>query len=616
MSVLVSIAVLLMVVLVTAFWAYQGLFSSVIMFVETVVACIIAFTYYEELNDLWVGSIPPGIGLPLALMGLFLALLLGLRTLTDKFIPGEVRMPLYVNRAVGGVYGFFTGMILIGTALIGIQMLPIGSSVFGFERFMTDDEGHVEEHNFMLSPDRFTAGMVSMLSDGRFGGDNPFFRAKPDLVLDLYSGRAAPQSEARVFLPPKALQVKNYWETRQIDSVRQSLDGNALVRQFETREPIEVGNKFIVCYVNVDASATPERSSEIRFRLPQFRIVGPRPDAEGKSSVAPRVFLACGMSDLYTHRVHGPKLLTPQQPTRLVRFGPQTNFILGLPQTSPFAKLVKRGEAEVCETWKFDVAFEVPEDFVPWYVEFKRGARADLTDNLKLSELPAWGSRALGSGGGNATSVARQAGHEEPMVGKPPGGRTNVANAIEDRTGATDLLPVILDRNEPLVARNAIGERLRGGDNCHFFVDVPQAEVPADRQVNAFQVPADKRMIQIGASVLKAESMYGRALNFASRVAAQITIRDSNGQAYYAIGQYAAAQVEGKQVFEIQYYPDAEVPERCLQKPKRVTHQVLTSGGRDKTKFGYLFLVDPGVNIVSFHAGRTGSQALNIQAPA
>lgn len=612
MATLVPIAVLLMIVLVTAFWAYQGLFSSVIMFVETVVACMVAFLYYEDLNTLWEGSISPGIGLPLALMALFLIVLLGLRMFTDKFIPGEVKIPLYVDRAVGGACGFFTGLILIGTALISIEMLPIGSSVFGFERFTTDDEGNVEEHDFILSPDRFTAGMVSMLSKGRFGNeDNPFYRARPDLVLELYSGRAAPQSEARVFLPPNALVVKKYWETPQIDLVRQSLDGDTLVREFETQEPIGAGNKFIVCYVNIDAAASKEKTPDIRFRVPQFRIVGPRPDAEDESSATPKLYLACGMSDIYTHRVHGPKELSPKQSTRLVRFGPQTDFILGLRETQPVGKVVKDGKREVCKTWKFDVAFEVPEDFRPWYVEFKRGARAELTAKQKLTEPPDWASRALGSGGGESGRVKRTA----PKVGKPSGGRTNVANAIEDRTDATNLLPVILSRDDSLVARNSIGDRLRGGDGCHFFVDVPQEEVPPDRQVKEFMVPGDKRMIQIGASVLKAESMYGKALSFANRVAAQITIRDSNGQAYFAIGQYAAARVGGRQVFEIQYYPDAGIPERCLKKPKRVTHRILTGGGRDKTKFGYLFLVDPGVKIVSFHAGRTGSQTLNIQAP-
>lgn len=613
MSTLVPIAVLLMIVLVTAFWAYQGLFSSVIMLVETVVACMIAFLYYEDVNTLWEGSISPGIGLPLALMALFLIVLLGLRMFTDKFIPGEVKVPLYVDRAAGGACGFFTGLILIGTALISIEMLPIGSSVFGFERFTTDDEGNIEENNFTLSPDRFTAGMVSMLSNQRFGGDNPFFQARPDLVLELYSGRAAPQSEARVFLPPDALVVKHYWETRQIDHVRQSLDGDTLMREFETQEPIGVGNKFIVCYVNINAAASKEKTPDIRFRLPQFRIVGPRPNAEDKSSAAPKLYLACGMSDIYTHRVHGPKKLSARQSARLVRFGPQTDFILSLEQTRRLAKLGKRGTKEISELWKFEVAFEVPENFEPWYVEFKRGARAELTAKQKKDEVPPWAARAGGSGGGGESDrVSRTA---PPKVGKASGGRTNVAHAIEDRTGATNMLPVILNRDDAIVARNSIGDRLRGGDGCHFFVDVPKEDVPADQQVKEFQVPSDKRMIQIGASVLKAESMYGKALSFANRVAAQITIRDSNGQAYYAIGQYAAAKVDGRLVFEIQYYPDAGVPERCLKKPKRVTHRILTGSGRDKTKFGYLFLVDPGVKIVSFRAGRTGSQTLNIQAP-
>jgi len=610
MTALFSIVLLLMVVLVTAFWAYQGLFSGVIMFIETVVACMIAFAFNEALNGLWQEQIGPGIGLPVALMVLFLVVLVGLRTFTDKFIPGNVNLPLYVDRAGGGICGFFTGMILIGMALISIEMLPIGSSIFGFQRFTTDDEGNVKEHNILLSPDRFTAGLVSMLSNGRFGGEHPFYQTHPDLVLELYSGRDAPQAEARVFLPADALKAKFYWETHKIDQVRQTLDGQTLIREFETQEPSDPNHKFLVCYVNIDASAAKEGKSEIRFRPAQFRVVGPRPDADGKFPSPPKVYLACGMSDLYTNRTNGPKKLGDRQATRLVRFGPQTNFILGPDETPQVAKMVKSDKSEVPKTWRFDVAFEVPEVFEPWFLEFKRGARAELTAKQKLTEMPDWASRALGSAG-ESGRVKREA----PKVGKAPGGRTHVANAIEERTGATDLLPVVLDRDNSLVARHALGDRLRGGEDCHFWIELPEKEVPPARQVKEFLVPADKRMVQIGAEVLKAESMYGRALSFANRIAAQIIILDASGHEYFAIGQYAAAPIGGKQVFEIQYYPDAGVPERCLKKPQKLTHRVLTRAGRQKTKFGYLFLVDPGVKIVSFHAGSGGSQSLNIQAP-
>ena len=160
---LFSIVVALMVILITAFWAYQGFFGGMIMFLETVVACIVAFAFYEDINALWVDSTGPGIGPPLALMLLFLAVLFILRYLTDRFMPNNVSMPMMLDRAGGAICGLFTGEVLVGMALLSIQMLPIGSTLFGFERYTVDKEGKVTEHNLsFFKPDRFTAGLATM----------------------------------------------------------------------------------------------------------------------------------------------------------------------------------------------------------------------------------------------------------------------------------------------------------------------------------------------------------------------------------------------------------------------------------------------------------------------
>lgn len=123
---LFSIVVALMVILITAFWAYQGFFSSLIMFFSAIVACMLAFGFYESLNSVWADSLNSMVGLPLAFMLIFLISLAILRFATDKFIPGNVRLPVYVDRAGAGVVGFFSGLIIVGMALVAIQMLQIG----------------------------------------------------------------------------------------------------------------------------------------------------------------------------------------------------------------------------------------------------------------------------------------------------------------------------------------------------------------------------------------------------------------------------------------------------------------------------------------------------------
>ncbi len=599
-----SIVVALMVILVTAFWVYQGFFSSVIMLLETLVSALVAFAFYEDLNALWQEQLGPGVGHALALMAILLVVLFVLRLATDRLIPSAVNFPLYLDRAGGGVCGFFTAMLLIGTPLIAIQMLPIGSAVFYFERYTADKEtGKIEEDGLsFLSPDEFTAGLVSMLSKGRFGGENPFYVAKPDLIRDLYGARATPRSEARVFLPSDALKVNAHWEARAIDLPRHVDEGGKLSRRFETVEPERPGHKFLVCNVNVDAKAADEKSDGIRFRVPQFRIVGPPPAPEGQPSKTPQVYLAFGMTDLYTHQHLGPNQVTPGQVARLVKFDPTTDFILAPAESRPVARFA----GDAARDYTFDVVFEVPETFEPWYVEFKRGARADLTRKKMSKEPPSFASQALGDKGESGVVKATA------TVGQAPGGRTHIANAIEERTGASDKLPVTLSVADPMAARHLAGQKLRGG---HFHIRVPSEPPPEGAEVTEFLVPDEKRMVQVGAHDIKAESLVGQAINFANRVTAQVRVKDEEGQVYFAIGQYAAAEVDGEAWIEIQYYPEAEVPERCLQKPQKVTDKILQRVGAENYKFGFLFLVDPGVKIVSFHPGPTKSQDMNIKVP-
>ena len=111
-----SLFVAVMVLLCAMFAVRQGLFSGVIMFIETTVACMVAFAFYEPLYELAKDSIGPGIGEPMALMILFGATLLGLRMASDKLIPGNVRVHMYLDWSGGALCGLFAGLILVGTS--------------------------------------------------------------------------------------------------------------------------------------------------------------------------------------------------------------------------------------------------------------------------------------------------------------------------------------------------------------------------------------------------------------------------------------------------------------------------------------------------------------------
>lgn len=622
---LFAVVVALMVILVAAFWAYQGLFSSLIMFFESVVAVMLAFGFYEDVHGLWAGSLDAGLGLPLAFMLLFCASLGIMRVLTDRLIPTGATFNLYVERAGGALCGFFTGLILIGSALVAIQMLPIGSAVLGFERLEMNKKTGLPEHKSLsiFKPDAFVVGLADMMADqGRFGGANAFAQAKPDMLLDLYSAR----TEARMVLPADAIQAIAYWDFQKIDTVSQQAPVGNLVREFSTQGPGDPRNKFLVCRVRIDPAKAADKDgiSEIRFRVPQFRLVGPRPDksssSRGRDAHAarpPHVYLACGMSDVYTHKEHGWKDVREGQNARLVRFDPRTDFLLSLATAKAAAKVATQGEQEVVKYYELDVAFEVPDDpdFKPWYIEFKRGARVELTDKLK-TDPPEYLASALTTGGAPSKVDAAEAPPPEaPKVGEPPKGRVHVADAIEERTAASALLPAVLSKKDKFVARCLTAGKLSEG---HFYVELKKEETPPADAVTEFFVPEGKRIVQIGAEQNMPESIFGKALNYAAKVASQVRIYTDDGKEYFAQGVYASATIGGKTFFEIQYWPEVEMPERCLKTAKKLTDNILKGAKPSERKFGFIFVVDPGVKIVAFSAATGGAakkQPVSIQVP-
>ncbi len=601
---LFSLVVALMVILIAAFWVYQGFFSTLIMFFETLIACMLAFGFYELLNSVWEESTPSGAGtgLPLAFMVIFLGSLMLMRVATDKLIKDTVSMPIPLDRAGAGIAGFFTGMIIIGSTLTAIQMLPISSAIFGFERYYTDKDGIAHKRNLgIFRPDEFVCGLASMLSNDRFGGDRRFSEDKPNYVTMLYSARAVPMSEENIFVKKGKVKVNAIWKVPQIDRPTHAIDNDTLTRSFTTESPDNPGNTYLVCNVSISKDASGATANdEVRFRVPQFRLVGPPPGGEGLRQPT-RMFLASGMTDIYTHRKHGPVEVNSKQRNRLCSFGPTTDFILSPKQTN----VITEGDF-----YRFDVAFEVPDDFKPWYLEFKHGGRVDLTAQKVLTEAPAYASVPQGQGG--LQGVVKK--ETTSRVGAAPGGALHVANAIEERTEASNLLPLALDRDDPAVAKH-ISQGKIGGDDCHFWCEPKPYVLEPDGRVEEFLVPADKRMVQIGAEVLKQGNMYSRAIGYANRVLAQISINDDKGNQYFAVGFYAAVEIGGMWKIEIQYDPSSSVPERALKKPTTVTHQLMTKAGPDNTKFGFLFVVNPGVKIVSFNPGSGKAQTLDIDVP-
>ena len=605
-----SIVMFLLVILITAFWVYQGFFSSMIMFLDVLVAAMLAFAFYEDVHALWAESVGDGLGHALAMMGIFIISLTILRKATDRLIPDDVPMPKPVAMVGGGIFGFFSAMLLTGTALIAIQMMPIGSDVFFYERYSVErDTGKVSSSSLgVFGPDKFTYGLMSWFSaDGQFGGGNALSYAKPDFVEQLYSMRAAPQSEAQMFVPAKCIKVKEWWAINMIDHAKHEASGEGkaigLKRSFETREPEKIGWEYLVSTVYVDKSAAPKNQSKVRFRLPQFRVVGF--DTEGKQADGkPSVYLASGMTDIYTHKDAGPFPVDDDQRERLVEFAPMTNFILSDEATNVVAK---------DNGWEFQVAFRVPSGFQPWYVAFKNGGVA-IVPAKPAKEPPSYASRPMGGDGGAVLAQSKQV-----LSGMADVKFNEIQQFVSTLaiTGFGSYLPLPLPSSDSEVQSHLQNKQFGPSGGTHMVYAVPDGYIQKNPDVNEFQVPSGYQMVQVSFNDQRAQSMYGRAIKFAERVAAQTYVTDGNGDKHYAIGNYAIAEADGEWYFEVQYYPNAlnEVPERALsgKKARKLTPQVMERAPEQERWFAFLFLVPNSVrNIEKFNTGNGDEITLNL----
>ncbi len=371
---ILSLIAALFVLLVAAFWAMQGVFSSAIMLIETIVALMVAFGYYEPVAGLATEYIPE-YAHGAALVLLFAVTLTVLRLLTDKFIPGNVQFPMPVDRAGGGLLGLLTGLLLIGTTLTGVQMLPIGPAPLGFQRVSFDPPGR---RSIWLNPDGFAVSMAGLLSTGRFGGE-PLERAHPDFLGELATTNTGFQVESRRIVPPNSMAVKNYWQVDAIDAVTQTQQGETWKRDFTKSAPDDSSRKFMIVRVAIDGIAADKTDgtnepSFVRFTPAQFRLVGKAGDGAGAMSP---VVIASGLSDIFSEKV-GSKL-DPFRAQRVVKWKADQRFGLGNDNAAAIAKDGK---------YQIDVAFEVAPEFSPWFVQFKANGRAEMNPSQMLKKPP------------------------------------------------------------------------------------------------------------------------------------------------------------------------------------------------------------------------------------
>ncbi|MFW6132641.1 MAG: hypothetical protein ACOC8F_02000 [Planctomycetota bacterium] len=275
--VLLLIATLL-IMGITAFQATQGMFSALLTLVLTVICLTVAFNYYQPLAVTLYDTMPAYAEAG-ALLALFVIPLLVLRNLADWLIRGDVTVGsdlvgVWLGRAVAGLFGLFTAILLVGVLTVVMQLLPWGASVLGYRPF----DGALQRNQSLwpFCPDRVTVALAEGLSGGSLSGRRGFARYHDDLLREAFCRRNTAGLHGRVEAPADALQVERIEDvTAQIDDDLPYLDAE----EHPILDELDPSKRYLLVTVRVDRSARgepPEKDDTNRRSEPKifWRLVG------------------------------------------------------------------------------------------------------------------------------------------------------------------------------------------------------------------------------------------------------------------------------------------------------------------------------------------------------
>ena len=123
-----------------------------------VLAAALAVSYHEPIVTGLLGGKFADQAPGMTLCILFAVIYLVIRTLADKFVPGNLRMPVLAEKIGAGLMGIVAGLFAGGIVAIAAQSLPFGSSVGMFSRYETSDSRDVRLPTSGQSEDTFVYG--------------------------------------------------------------------------------------------------------------------------------------------------------------------------------------------------------------------------------------------------------------------------------------------------------------------------------------------------------------------------------------------------------------------------------------------------------------------------
>ncbi len=581
-----NIVSLVLILGITFLNSIYGFFSGIINLFCTIVSLAVTFGFWAPLNAFLTSQgLHPSYSTACAFVLLFLVSTLVLRSIADAYIRGNVRVPLMVDWIGGGLCGFLIAELTVGTLLLGFLMLPFGGpdSIYARQarsegnRKDADKRTQFETHSFWLSPDYFATYFAMMLSRGTLSGGVPLESVYPDFPQWVFWTGNTVQEESMT-APARdrdgdgfkdGFSAVEWWVQTSEMEVRyraenpskESEDPNYERQTYQPRSGLRL--------LGVRVALTPaagdrgKHSSDHRFRPTQFRLVGTQK------------YLGEDKTFDYVPRIIGGADPKVDDNFRLVDI--DNDFCVP-------------AEAET----KFDLYFEVPEDFRPRFIEYRRFARIAVTDQ-QLRKAPPEKRLAVrkpGTGADQASGMARfidavlsNTGDEArlPFEMKP--------DVLQGQSG----LEVVRVEGEPTFSYG----RLTG--------DRKRLETKDNPRVSRFKNPDGKRVFTLETKARQAESLAGGVFNYVGGKTNQYFAIDKSGDRYPLMGYYAVVTREGEEyveMFLVNHDDEAEVT--AFRSQLDFQEIKLNELQADDARLGLLFFVPKGkcITKISNQAGQ------------
>lgn len=639
------------VVLILAMTFYQGLlgaFSAAINCVLTILAAALAFGLYEDVYFNYLIDRQPDEGRAIALMAIFIVSLLVMRIIVDLVIKDNMKLPVYVDRGVGGAIGFITAMITIGTFCVGVQLLPFPYQWLGFSRYAlyNADDGsslalkpsndkETEEdvlckvdvrklkfvrNSLWLSPDAFAAGLASQLSANALTGGGPSLgQVNPDFLGDIWWTRFTTKGQkTTVAHKPDAIQVETCWALAddELLVLVQDKDDKAkqkLVEPGDADTKLPSGSRWLAVRVKLTNDATDDGGS-CRFNTGQVRLV-----TNGKGG-----------------RTKSYHLVGINVPAEMLKTSPA--------KAKDLYYRLSTGETVACPAGRIDFVFEVPEDEDPWFVEFRSNARAkvpaaakeapdaltapakkdsgkktDKTDGKKTGEESDGGTAKPDKGSSSSGKKTKPNinKHTNTDAGDEArsGGRTKRYSADEEGSFFGDETPFELTNYTANDIELTGGRVIGGGGRLTAKLDADDnPEKGSNQAITKFDVPQDRRLLQVSVRRLHPGSTLAQALDFARQIG-NVKVKDEAGKEYPAVGTWGIATVNGERLFELVYFDQTTIIGSSA--PPKLDIIRRDDMNKDYALY-YLFHIPPGKKIVTFVTPKSSGEDLrsaNLVAP-